>query len=88
MLLPTEGGDSFADRLIMTGAAFEGSAEIVEAGAMARDFFTTVQAVHGLPVPKRALGTVQVVVSELVTNARKLRARTVPAGGERGGAGG
>ncbi|MFI8536113.1 hypothetical protein ACIGMX_38405 [Streptomyces aquilus] len=55
----------------MTGAAFEGSAEIIEAGAMARDFFTTVQAVHGLPVSKRALGTVQVVVSELVTNARR-----------------
>jgi anti-sigma regulatory factor (Ser/Thr protein kinase) len=38
---------------------------------MARDILTTVQAVHGLPVSVRAMGVVQLVVSELVTNARK-----------------
>ena len=65
-----EGQDPLADRL-RAGAAFEGSAEIAEARAMARDFLTTVQAVHGLPVSERAMGTVQLVVSELVTNARK-----------------
>ncbi|MFD6556393.1 ATP-binding protein [Streptomyces sp. NPDC058398] len=38
---------------------------------MARDFLTSLQAVHGLPVSARAMGMVQLVVSELVTNARK-----------------
>nr|WP_307037785.1 ATP-binding protein [Streptomyces canus] len=38
---------------------------------MARDFLMSVQAVHGLPVSARAMGIVQLVVSELVTNARK-----------------
>ncbi|MFJ3334352.1 ATP-binding protein [Streptomyces sp. NPDC086766] len=38
---------------------------------MARSFLTDVQAVHGLPVSGRAMGIVQLVVSELVTNARK-----------------
>ncbi|MDQ1014390.1 hypothetical protein [Streptomyces afghaniensis] len=68
---PDEGQNPLADRLIRAGAAFEGSAEIAEARAMAPDFLTTVQAVHGLPVSERAMGMVQLVVSELVTNARK-----------------
>ncbi|MFK8908548.1 ATP-binding protein [Streptomyces sp. YS-3] len=38
---------------------------------MARDFLTSVQAVHGLPVSARAMGIRQLVASELVTNARK-----------------
>lgn len=38
---------------------------------MARSFLTDVQAVHGLPVSGRAMGMVQLVVSELVTNAYK-----------------
>ncbi|WP_438828895.1 hypothetical protein [Streptomyces gottesmaniae] len=66
-----EGQDPLADGLIRAGAALEGGAEIAEARAMARDFLTTVQAVHGLPVPERVMGMVQLVVSELVTNARK-----------------
>ncbi|WUP70920.1 ATP-binding protein [Streptomyces sp. NBC_00258] len=32
---------------------------------------TAVQAVHGIPVSERAMGLVQLVVSELVTNAHK-----------------
>ncbi|WP_413253491.1 ATP-binding protein [Streptomyces pseudovenezuelae] len=52
-------------------AAFEDSAEIAEARDLARSFLTDVQAVHGLPVSERAMGLVQLVVSELVTNARK-----------------
>ncbi|MGW0565985.1 ATP-binding protein [Streptomyces tauricus] len=52
-------------------AAFGGSAEIGEARDLARDFLTSLQAVHGLPVSARAMGMVQLVVSELVTNARK-----------------
>ncbi|MET7989116.1 ATP-binding protein [Streptomyces sp. NPDC005281] len=66
-----EGQEPLADRPIRAGAAFEGSAEIAEARDTARDFLTTVQAVHGLPVSARAMGMVQLVVSELVTNARK-----------------
>ncbi|MBE1601355.1 hypothetical protein H4687_007484 [Streptomyces stelliscabiei] len=50
-----EGQDPLADRLIRAGSAFEGSGEIAEARGMARDFLTTVQAVHGLPVSERAM---------------------------------
>ncbi|MEU9247259.1 ATP-binding protein [Streptomyces sp. NPDC048385] len=60
-----------AERSISVSAAFEGSEEIAAARDMARDFLESVQAVHGLPVSKRAMGMVQLVVSELVTNARK-----------------
>lgn len=54
-------------------AVFDGSSrgEIAEARAVARSLMADVQAVHGLPVSARALETVQLVVSELVTNARK-----------------
>ncbi|MFE9406379.1 ATP-binding protein [Streptomyces sp. NPDC006530] len=52
-------------------AVLEGSEDIAAARGMARDFLTSLQAVYGLPVWKRAMGTVQLVVSELVTNARK-----------------
>ncbi|WP_307128554.1 ATP-binding protein [Streptomyces sp. B1I3] len=38
---------------------------------MACVFLMSVQADHGLPVSQRAMGSVQLVVSELVTNARK-----------------
>ncbi|MFD0412393.1 ATP-binding protein [Streptomyces sp. NPDC127108] len=51
--------------------AFEGSEEIGAARDLARSFLTDIQAVHGLPVSVRVLSTVQLVVSELVTNARK-----------------
>ncbi|KQV98072.1 ATP-binding protein [Streptomyces sp. Root369] len=66
-----EGQEPLADRPIVASAAFEGSAEIAEARDLARDFLTSVQAEHGLPVSARAMGMVQLVVSELVTNARK-----------------
>ncbi|MEU9671596.1 ATP-binding protein [Streptomyces bobili] len=66
-----EGQEPLVDRQIAVCAVFEGSAAIGEARDMARDFLTSVQAVHGLPVPSRAMGVVQLVVSELVTNARK-----------------
>ncbi|MGW0552156.1 ATP-binding protein [Streptomyces altiplanensis] len=49
----------------------EGSAEIAEARAVARDFLTSLQAVHDVPVSARAMTMVQLVASELVTNARK-----------------
>ena len=66
-----EGQDSLLGGLISVSAVFEGSAEIAEARHLARSFLTDVQAVHGLPVSERAMGMVQLVVSELVTNARK-----------------
>ncbi|CAM5572088.1 hypothetical protein SGRIM128S_02069 [Streptomyces griseomycini] len=51
-------------------AAFEGAADIAEARTLARDFLASLQAVHGVPVSLRAAGMVELVVSELVTNAR------------------
>ncbi|MET9496957.1 ATP-binding protein [Streptomyces sp. NPDC006552] len=56
---------------MVAAVTFEGSADIAEARGLARDFLTSVQAEHGLPVSARAMGTVQLVVSELMTNARK-----------------
>ncbi len=56
---------------LSVSAAFEGSEQIAEARDMARSFLTEVQGVHGFPVSDRAMGMVQLVVSELVTNARK-----------------
>ncbi|MFH8797007.1 ATP-binding protein [Streptomyces sp. NPDC017941] len=60
-----------AGGFLSVSAAFEDSQDIGAARDLARDFLTDVQAVHGLPVSGRAMGTVQLVVSELVTNARK-----------------
>ena len=52
-------------------AAYEGSERIAEARDLARSFLTELQDVHGIPVPHHVHGTVQLVVSELVTNSRK-----------------
>ncbi|MGW1617212.1 ATP-binding protein [Streptomyces sp. NPDC002285] len=52
-------------------AAFEDCEEIGEARDLARRFLLSLQVVYGLPVSERAMGMVQLVVSELVTNARK-----------------
>ncbi|MFD3533041.1 ATP-binding protein [Streptomyces sp. NPDC058664] len=59
-------GDVFS-----VSGAFEGSEDIAVARDLARSFLTDVQAVYGLPVSGRVMDTVQLVVSELVTNARK-----------------
>ncbi|MER5452826.1 ATP-binding protein [Streptomyces sp. NPDC002766] len=55
----------------MASAAFEGSEDIAAARHLARSFLADVQKVHGVPVSDRTRGAVQLVVSELVTNARK-----------------
>ncbi|MET8038109.1 ATP-binding protein [Streptomyces sp. NPDC005345] len=55
----------------MVSASLEDATNSAHARAMARDFLASVQAVHGLPVSVRAMGMVQLVVSELVTNAAK-----------------
>ncbi|MFG2549477.1 hypothetical protein ACGFWF_05985 [Streptomyces sp. NPDC048581] len=55
-------------RPILSAMAFDGSKPIVEARHAARNFMTEVQAVQGIPVSDRAMGMVELVVSELVTN--------------------
>ncbi|MER7496363.1 ATP-binding protein [Streptomyces pharetrae] len=66
-----EGQGPLVERRIGVSAAFEDDAGIAEARGIARDFLASVQAEHGLPVSGRAMGMVQLVVSELVTNACK-----------------
>ncbi|WP_367048626.1 ATP-binding protein [Streptomyces sp. Je 1-332] len=57
---------------ISVSAAFgDEDEEIPAARALARSFLADVQAGHGFPVSSRAMGMVQLVVSELVTNTRK-----------------
>ncbi|MFH9657627.1 ATP-binding protein [Streptomyces sp. NPDC017248] len=52
--------------------ALDGDGHVIaEARHRALDFLTRVQAEHGLPVSARAMDLTQLVVSELVTNARK-----------------
>ncbi|MEU6420816.1 MULTISPECIES: ATP-binding protein [Streptomyces] len=47
---------------------------IAEARRLAAGFLTRVRTEHGLPVSDRAMDVTQLVVSELVTNARKYAA--------------
>lgn len=57
---------------IQTAVVLDGDgSRIAEARHLAGDFLTRVQAEHGLPVSARARDITQLVVSELVTNARK-----------------
>ncbi|WP_461012374.1 hypothetical protein [Streptomyces capparidis] len=50
---------------------YEGSEEIAQARALARDFLSRMQAVPGCAVSSRVREVVPPAVSELVTNARK-----------------
>ncbi|MFF4974939.1 ATP-binding protein [Streptomyces sp. NPDC001083] len=52
-------------------AVVDGAAQIGESRDAARRFLESLQAVHGFPVSRRAMGAVELVVSELVTNAHK-----------------
>ncbi|CAL9662650.1 ATP-binding protein [Streptomyces sp. Tu 3180] len=68
------GGDGTLpfERLIQTTVALDGDgADIAHARHCAAGFLARVQAEHGLPVSRRALDVTQLVVGELVTNARK-----------------
>ncbi|MET9443762.1 ATP-binding protein [Streptomyces sp. NPDC006610] len=59
-------------QLVRASAAYEGrSGDIAQGRALARAFLTRVQSAHGLPVSGRAMDVVQLVVSELLTNACK-----------------
>ncbi|MFD4242099.1 ATP-binding protein [Streptomyces sp. NPDC058525] len=62
---------SLLEDVISLSGAFEGSEDIAVARDLVRSFLSDVQCVHGLPVSGRAMDIVQLVVSELVTNARK-----------------
>ncbi|MFD7458850.1 hypothetical protein ACFV8X_17125 [Streptomyces sp. NPDC059868] len=78
----TAGGDdgqSLLGDVISVSGAFDGSEEVAFAATWSRSFLTDAQAVPGLPVSGRATDMVQLVVSELVTNARKVRTRPLPA---------
>ena len=55
----------------VSAVAFEGNEPIARARQAARRFMTDVQAVQGIPVSERAMSAVELVVSELVTNAYK-----------------
>lgn len=60
------------DRAIRSTAALDGDGScIAEARQLAADFLTRARAEFGLPVSARAMDLTQLVVSELVTNARK-----------------
>jgi anti-sigma regulatory factor (Ser/Thr protein kinase) len=67
------GAESAWDAEVMrTAAALDGDGTcIAEARHLAAGFLTRARAEHGLPVTDRAMGLTQLVVSELVTNARK-----------------
>ncbi|MFE9622967.1 ATP-binding protein [Streptomyces sp. NPDC006527] len=57
---------------VQTAVALEGDGGcIAEARLVAARFLAGVQAEHGLPVSDRAMDLTRLVVSELVTNARK-----------------
>ncbi|MFF8103586.1 ATP-binding protein [Streptomyces sp. NPDC016640] len=60
-----------ASRPLQSTVALEGGERIAEARDAARRFMTEVQSVHGIPVSERAMGLVELVASELVTNAHK-----------------
>ncbi|MER8006744.1 MULTISPECIES: ATP-binding protein [unclassified Streptomyces] len=65
-------GATPARPVIQTSAALVGDgADIAQARHLAAGFLAQVQAEHGLPVSQRAMDLTQLVVSELVTNARK-----------------
>ncbi|MFH8805419.1 ATP-binding protein [Streptomyces sp. NPDC017936] len=67
-----EDGTAPGEQSLQTTVALEGEgADIARARHLAADFLIRVQAEHGLPVSRRAVDLTQLVVSELVTNARK-----------------
>jgi anti-sigma regulatory factor (Ser/Thr protein kinase) len=63
------------DGPLRVSAAYEGRpGDIARARDLVRDFLTRLQSDHGFPVTERAMGTAQLVVSELMTNACKYAA--------------
>ncbi|MGQ4417907.1 ATP-binding protein [Streptomyces sp. SAS_269] len=67
-----EGGTTPGERVLQASIALDGEGTVIARGRhLAADFLARVQADHGLPVSQRAVDLTQLVVSELVTNARK-----------------
>ncbi|AVI00017.1 ATP-binding protein [Streptomyces sp. WAC00288] len=68
-----DGADRRAGReaALSVSGVFQGSLDIAAARDLARRFLADVQAVHGLPVRESTTDIVQLVVSELMTNADK-----------------
>jgi hypothetical protein len=56
---------------VSVSATFEGSERIGAARDLARSFLAQLQVTHGVPVSGRTSDAVELVVSELVTNAHK-----------------
>lgn len=56
---------------LSVSGVFQGSLDIAAARDLAQRFLADAQAVHGLPVCRSAMDIVQLVVSELMTNADK-----------------
>ncbi|MEU3298137.1 ATP-binding protein [Streptomyces longwoodensis] len=68
----SEDGTAPDEQAMQTTMALQGDGtSIAQARHLAAQFLTRVQAEHGLPVSQRAVDVTQLVVSELVTNARK-----------------
>ncbi|MGW5372438.1 ATP-binding protein [Streptomyces sp. NPDC004009] len=67
-----EDGTTPGEWTVQTTVALDGDgADIAQARRLTAEFLTRVQTEHGLPVSQRAMDLTQLVVSELVTNARK-----------------
>ncbi|MBD0418445.1 ATP-binding protein [Streptomyces sp. TRM S81-3] len=65
-------GEQLRDGPLGVSAAYEGgSGDIARGRELARDFLARLREAHGLPVSDRAMDVVQLVVSELLTNACK-----------------
>ncbi|MEU2551427.1 ATP-binding protein [Streptomyces sp. NPDC013313] len=68
----TGADDRLAGAPLKVSASYEGgTADIARARELTRSFLGQVGSVHGMRVPEDASGKVQLVVSELVTNAVK-----------------
>ncbi|WP_333773478.1 ATP-binding protein [Streptomyces sp. IBSBF 3136] len=65
-------GTTSGDQDLQITLALEGDGGVIaESRQVAAGFLARVQSDHGLPVSQRAMDLTQLVVSELVTNARK-----------------
>lgn len=67
----SEGRKPLSGPRVSIHGVFEGGEDIAAARELARAFLTPWQTVRGAAVSHEVMGTVQLVVSELVTNARK-----------------
>ncbi|MFE1029008.1 ATP-binding protein [Streptomyces sp. NPDC058818] len=72
MDVAAQNGDQLRNELVKVSAQYEGMpGDIARGRELARRFLARVRAAHGAPVSDRATDLVQLVVSELLTNACK-----------------